>query len=87
MDANRKVHERIEARLITLRREYDAGQLKILQAERELSALRETVLRISGAILALEELLSPLASAATLEEQPESNRAPPTSASVRSVNG
>jgi hypothetical protein len=73
MDANRQVHERIEARLITLRREYDAGQLKILQAERVLTSLRETVLRISGAILALE-LLSPLASAAALKEQPESNR-------------
>jgi hypothetical protein len=74
MDANRQVHERIEARLITLRREYDAGQLNILQAERELTSLLETVLRISGAILALEELLSPLAPAADLKEQPESNR-------------
>ena len=87
MDANRQVHERIEARLNTLRREYDAGQLKILQAERELTSLRETVLRISGAILALEELLSPLASAAALEEQPESNRAHAVSASARSGNG
>ena len=83
MDANRQVHERMETRLVTLRREYDTGQLKILQAERELTSLRETVLRINGAILALEELLSPLASAAPLEEQqPGSNRARAVSASA-----
>ena len=74
MDANRQVHERIEARLITLRREYEAGQLKILQAERELTSLRETVLRISGAIQVLEELLSASASVTPLEQRSQGNR-------------
>jgi hypothetical protein len=62
VDGSREIRERIEARIATLRREYDVGQAKLQQLERESISMRETVLRISGAILVLEEFLPPSAS-------------------------
>jgi predicted nucleic acid-binding Zn-ribbon protein len=47
-----------EQRLAALRRDYEDGQGRLLQLEQQASALRDTVLRISGAIQVLEELLS-----------------------------
>jgi hypothetical protein len=52
------MHETIEARLAALRREYAAGETQLRRQEQQLSSLRETLIRISGAILVLEELLS-----------------------------
>jgi hypothetical protein len=81
------MRQQTEARLISLRGEYDKGQTQLRQLELQLTSLRETMLRISGAVVVLEELLSSSASVTPAEEQPVSNGAHATSASVRSGNG
>lgn len=43
-------------RLQTLREEFDKGQRQLEQLERQRQDVRDTLLRISGAIQALEEL-------------------------------
>lgn len=52
------IHQQLEDRLATLSGEYDKGQTGIRRLEAELASLRETMLRISGAILVLQEILS-----------------------------
>jgi hypothetical protein len=49
--------EQLQARLETLKREDRAGEARVRELEQELTKLRQTVLRISGAIQVLEELL------------------------------
>ena len=49
----------IEARLTALKNEFDKGQTQLRQLESQSSSLREAMLRISRAIMVLEELLSP----------------------------
>jgi hypothetical protein len=51
--------ERLQARLAELRREYTLGEGRLRELVQQESALRETLLRISGAIQVLEELGSP----------------------------
>lgn len=46
------------ARLEQLRRELQLGESELAAKERELIQLKETMLRISGAVQVLEELLS-----------------------------
>jgi predicted nuclease with TOPRIM domain len=53
------MRQQLEERLATLKGEYDKGQNRIRQLEGELTSVRETMLRISGAILVLQELLAP----------------------------
>ena len=76
-----RVHEitpqDIEARLNGLKAEYEKGQTAQRQLEQQLGSLRETMLRISGAIHVLEELLSPSASVAPAEQRFEENRTHP----------
>jgi chromosome segregation ATPase len=50
--------EQLQARLEALKREDRAGEARLRELEQELTNLRQTVLRISGAIQVLEELLS-----------------------------
>ena len=49
--------EQLEARLTQLRSEFETGQARLQQLTQEETRLRETLLRISGAILVLEELM------------------------------
>jgi hypothetical protein len=56
------MREHMQARLEMLRRELEKGQAEFQKVENQRTYLRETVLRISGAIQVLEELLA--------EEQP-----------------
>jgi hypothetical protein len=56
------MREKLQARLEILKREDRAGQARLREVEQQLTTLRETLLRISGAIQVLEELL--------LEENP-----------------
>jgi hypothetical protein len=58
------IEEQLEQRLIALRNEYESGQkimenmeLKLTELQRKKSSLSETLLRISGAIDLLEEVL------------------------------
>jgi predicted nuclease with TOPRIM domain len=52
------MREEMEARLAALKSEYDKGQTQLRQLESQASSVRETMLRISGAIMVLQELLS-----------------------------
>jgi peroxiredoxin len=54
----RTMHEQVQARLEVLRREFETGQVELAKVERQGTYLRETMLRISGAIQVLEELLA-----------------------------
>ena len=51
------MREQLETRLQELRNEFQTGHAKLQESERQQLALRETLLRISGAIQVLEELL------------------------------
>ena len=68
--------ERLQARLAELRREYTLGEGRLRDLLQQESALRETLLRISGAIQVLEEL----AGAGT-------DDVPPNAASTGTNNG
>lgn len=48
----------VQARLAELKREYQLGEAQLRDITRRETALRETMLRITGAIQVLEELLS-----------------------------
>jgi hypothetical protein len=50
--------QQLETRLSELHSEYEAGQKMILELEAKQQSLRETLLRISGAIQVLEEELA-----------------------------
>ena len=51
------MNEPIEARLKELRGEFAAGEARLREVDAEQARLRETLLRIDGAVLALTELL------------------------------
>jgi prefoldin subunit 5 len=53
------MQDRIERRLDELKHEHEVGQRRLHEMEAQQAQLRETLLRISGAILALEELRTP----------------------------
>jgi prefoldin subunit 5 len=48
--------ERLQARLDELRREHQLGEVRLRELIQQETSLRETLLRISGAIQVLEEL-------------------------------
>jgi len=52
------MNEQLIARLEELKRDYAAGEARLMDLERQQGALRETMLRISGAIQVIQELLS-----------------------------
>lgn len=58
--------EQLEGRLGELKAEFESGQKMLADLETKQANLRETLLRISGAIQVLEEMLSP-------ETQPSGN--------------
>ena len=51
------MQEQIQARLAQLKKELEAGQTELQKVEMQRTYLRETVLRIGGAVQVLEELL------------------------------
>ena len=52
------MRHQLETRLTSLRTEYDAGVKALTELEQKQASLRDTVLRISGAIQVLEEELN-----------------------------
>jgi predicted nuclease with TOPRIM domain len=52
------MREQMQARLEELRKELEAGQAELQKVEMQRTYLRETVLRIDGAVQVLEELLA-----------------------------
>ena len=65
--------EQLEQRLNALKAEYEAGQQQLQALEERAAALRQTLLRISGAIQVLEEELG---AAAPPQEAPAPVAAP-----------
>ena len=51
------MREQLQARLEELKRQYQLGEGQLRELGRQEAALRETLLRITGAIQVLEELL------------------------------
>jgi predicted nuclease with TOPRIM domain len=49
--------EQLEKRLEELKAEYETGQARLRQLEAETAYVRETMLRISGAIQVVQEIL------------------------------
>jgi hypothetical protein len=60
------VQDQITARLAELREDFQKGQTQLAELELQQARLRETLLRIAGAIQVLEEMLPPEAT----EEDP-----------------
>lgn len=58
------MRDQLEARLNQLKQEFEAGQSKLQELETQQASITQTMLRISGAIQVLEEML-----AATPDEQ------------------
>ena len=52
------MREQMQLRLEELKKEFEFGQHRLQETERQQALLRETLLRISGAIQVLEEVLS-----------------------------
>lgn len=52
------MREQLEARLAELKQEFEAGQARLRELEAQGARLRETMLRISGAIQVIEEMLA-----------------------------
>jgi predicted nuclease with TOPRIM domain len=52
------VREHMQARLESLRSELEVGEAELTKVERQHASLHETMLRISGAVQVLEELLA-----------------------------
>jgi predicted nuclease with TOPRIM domain len=52
------LREQLQARLEELKREFETGQERLRELEMQEAQLRQTLLRISGAIQVLEEALN-----------------------------
>lgn len=50
------MNDLVQVRLDALRKEMEAGQQRMQDLERQLAQVRDTMLRISGAIQVLEEI-------------------------------
>jgi predicted nuclease with TOPRIM domain len=51
--------DQLERRLEELKKEYETGQTRLRELETETAYVRETLLRISGAIQVIQEMLEP----------------------------
>jgi predicted nuclease with TOPRIM domain len=63
------MRDEVQARLELLRKEWETGRARLTELERQQAQLSETMLRISGAIQVLEELVGEGAASATGEQQ------------------
>jgi septal ring factor EnvC (AmiA/AmiB activator) len=52
------VREQVQSRMCELQREYDRGEQQLRELVQQEAALRETLLRISGALQVLSELIA-----------------------------
>jgi predicted nuclease with TOPRIM domain len=70
------MREQIQARLEELKKELETGQAQLQQVEMQRSYLHETVLRISGAVQVLEDLLREEQSGGPARSAPDENAVP-----------
>lgn len=61
--------DQLQARLASLKTEYERGQVELDNLDKQRTYLRETLLRISGAIQVLEELQSDLPAAPSTDSE------------------
>jgi predicted nuclease with TOPRIM domain len=52
------MHEQLEHRLAELKKDFTEGQARLQELESQQTLLRDTLLRISGAIQVIEEMLA-----------------------------
>jgi predicted nucleic acid-binding Zn-ribbon protein len=57
-EKDKPIREQAQTRLEMLREELETGQTELQKVESQRTYLRETILRISGAVQVLEELLA-----------------------------
>ncbi len=65
------MQDQLQSRLDSLKREFETGQARLRELEMQQMNLRETLLRISGAIQVLEELLAAQKTESNGKEQPQ----------------
>ena len=65
------MEDKLQSRLESLKREFETGQARLRELEMQQVNLRETLLRISGAIQVLEELLAAQKTESNGKEQPQ----------------
>jgi len=70
------MRERLQERLLALKAELEAGERVLADLEAKRANLRETLLRISGAIQVLEEELAKAGQAGQDPSPPATDRAP-----------
>ncbi len=63
------MREQLQLRLEELKKEFEIGQDRLQETERQQAILRETLLRISGAIQVLEEMIAATAAGAAQTTQ------------------
>ena len=63
------MHDQVQVRLEALRKEMEAGQQRMHDLERQLAQVRDTMLRISGAIQVLEEIQAQAAATDTASDK------------------
>jgi chromosome segregation ATPase len=76
------MREQLEQRLKILRSEFESGQKMMSELESKQANLRDTLLRISGAIQVLEELIRSESSAEEMPEQSVQNLEKPESQKI-----
>jgi predicted RNase H-like nuclease (RuvC/YqgF family) len=57
------MHDQVQVRIEALRKEMEVGQQRMQDLERQLAQVRDTMLRISGAVQVLEEIQAQAAAA------------------------
>lgn len=63
------MHDQVQVRIETLRKELEVGQQRMQDLERQLTQLRDTMLRISGALQVLEEIQAQAATTDTTADK------------------
>lgn len=71
--------QQLEQRLKELKDQFESGQKMMVELEGKQTNLRDTLLRISGAIQVLEELIAAESSIGELPEQANQKQERPTS--------
>ena len=76
MNVSSSIDDRLAARLNELRAEFGRGEAQLTELDQRRAALRDTLLRISGAMQVIQELLSQQpAPAGLFNSQPQASQA------------